>query len=79
MSNLRPVRHMERTYRRIGGSGHLQAFQVVVKETDLHVQADTDLSSQCREEVIAQRGYLEAFIRNHPEFLTTLIPWPIGC
>ena len=73
-----PVPPMARTYRRIGGRGHLQAFQVMVRETDLHVQAATDLSRQCREAVIKQRGYLEAFIRQHPGFLTSLIPWPEG-
>lgn len=48
---------------------------MVVKETDLFVQASVDLSRQCREAVIEQRGYLEAFIRQHPDFLTTLHPW----
>lgn len=71
----RPVRHVARTYRRIRGVGNLQTFQVVVKETDLHVQALTDLSRQCREVLIRQRGYLEAFVDDHPAFLTALTPW----
>jgi ApbE superfamily uncharacterized protein (UPF0280 family) len=71
----RPVPPAERAYRRVGGIDRLQAFQVVVKETDLFVQASVDLSRQCREAVIEQRGYLEAFIRQHPAFLTTLRPW----
>jgi ApbE superfamily uncharacterized protein (UPF0280 family) len=76
MTHHRPVPPAERTYRRIGGIGHLTAFQVVVKETDLHVQASRDLAPVCREAVIAQRGYLERFIRQHPDFLTRLAPWP---
>lgn len=75
MTAHRPVPHEERTYRRINGIGKLQAFQVVVKETDLHVQASVDLSRQCREALIRQRGFLEAFIRQHPDFLTALVPW----
>ncbi|MGD8267215.1 MAG: UPF0280 family protein [Desulfobacterales bacterium] len=76
MSHHHPVAPMARSYRLIGGMGHLQAFQVRVQETDLHVQAAVDLSPQCRNAVIVQRGYLEAFIREHPGFLTSLMPWP---
>ena len=75
MSLHRPVPPRERTYRRIGGVGQLQAFQVVVKETDLHVQAESDLTPQCREALIQQRAYLESFIQAHPGFLTALTPW----
>ncbi len=75
MSMHRPVPPSERTYRRISGVGQLQAFQVVVKETDLHVQADRDLAPQCREALIEQRAYLETFIQAHPDFLTALVPW----
>lgn len=78
MSLHHPTDPMARTYRRIDGMGHLQAFQVRVQETDLHVQAVADLSPQCRDAVIVQRGYLEAFIREHPGFLTSLVPWPEG-
>lgn len=70
-----PVPHAERTYRRINGIGKLKCFQVVVKETDLHVQALLDLSHECREALLQQRGYLETFIQHHPEFLNVLTPW----
>jgi hypothetical protein len=76
MSLHRPVRPEARTYRRISGAGNLQRFRVVVKETDLQVQAATDLSRRCRELIIRERGYLEAFIKQHPKFLTALTPWP---
>lgn len=75
MSHHRPVSHAKRAYRRIGGIGHLTAFKVVVKETDLYVQAPFDLTHSCREAVIAERGYLESFIEQHPDFLTRLTPW----
>ena len=39
------------------------------------VQADQDLSVLCREEVLAQRGYIEQYINQFPEFLQTLVPW----
>ena len=75
MAAMHPVPPSDRSYRRIGGIGDLTAFQVVVRETDLHIQADRDLSTQCREAVIQQRAYLEAFIQTHPAFLTTRTPW----
>jgi hypothetical protein len=67
-----------RTYRTRVSSGRLTAFEVRVKETDLHVQARSDLSAMTYEAVLEQRGYLEAYIRQHPAFVTTLKPWPLG-
>lgn len=68
-----------RTYRTRVDSGHLTAFEVTVKETDLHVQARSDLSALTRDLIIEQRGYLEAYIGQHPAFLSTLSPWtPTG-
>ncbi len=66
-----------RTYRNRVKSGHLTAFEVTVKETDLHVQARCDLSALTRDLILEQRGYLEAYIRQHPEFIATLNPWPL--
>lgn len=64
-----------RTYRARIDSGRLKAFEVTVKETDLHVQARSDLSALTRELVLEQRGYIEAYIRRYPEFASTLNPW----
>jgi uncharacterized protein len=54
----------------------LACFQVVVKETDLFVQADVDLKDQTRDLILTARGYLESHILQYPNFLTTLRPWP---
>jgi ApbE superfamily uncharacterized protein (UPF0280 family) len=67
-----------RTYRTRVNRNHLTAFEVTVKETDLHVQARSDLSELTREIVLEQRGYLEAYIRRHPDFVSTLTPWPLA-
>ena len=64
-----------RTYRRGAMVTHLHSFQVTVQETDLMVQAEQDLSVLCREEVLAQRGYIEQYSKRFPEFLRTLHPW----
>lgn len=67
-----------RTYRARVDSGRLKAFEVVVKQTDLHVRAQSDLSALAREAVLEQREYIEAYIRRHPEFLSALAPWAIA-
>jgi uncharacterized protein len=65
-----------RTYRGRVDSGRLTAFEVVVKQTDLHIQARSDLSALAREAILEQREYIEAYIRRYPQFVSTLSPWP---
>jgi len=64
----------ERTYRRLVKSDDLVAFEVVVKETDLLIRARKDLSKEARESVLRYRHQLEAYIRLHPMFRTSLVP-----
>jgi ApbE superfamily uncharacterized protein (UPF0280 family) len=65
-----------RTYRtRMARSG-LVGFRVAVKETDLMILADQDLSREVRSLVIQERQQLEAYGQKHPEFFTTLTPFP---
>jgi hypothetical protein len=54
----------------------LKGFRVVVKETDLWVLAARDFSPEVRDLVIQERQQLEAYIAGHPDFLTSLVPWP---
>jgi len=67
--------HQERTYRNLIESTQLQAYKVVVKETDLMVYSATKLIDETKELVLEQRGYVEAFIKSYPDFARTLIPW----
>ena len=67
--------YQERKYRNLIDTGELSNFRVVVQETDLQVHADRKLVTETRELVLEQRGYVEAYIKAHPEFLTTLTPW----
>ena len=73
LSNLRKAE--KRSYRQLGLLERLVSFQVTVLETDLWVQAEEDLTDICREEVLAQRGYIEHYIQRFPDFRTTLNPW----
>ena len=65
-----------RTYRTHMARSGLVGFRVVVKETDLWVLAARDFTREVRELVVQERQQLEAYIAGHPDFLTTLVPWP---
>ena len=67
--------HQERTYRNLVDTEKLKTFQVVVQETDLLVHAAGKLMQETRELVLEHRGYVEAYIKSYPDFMTTLNPW----
>ena len=64
-----------RTYRHHVRHSELTAYQVTVKETDLHVQTCGDHSQRVRDLILKHRGYLESYINAHPRFGQTLKPW----
>lgn len=68
--------YQPRTYRNRIRKPGLSAFQVVVKETDLHIQADQELKDHALERVLYHRGVLEKYIVRNPMFATTMAPWP---
>ncbi len=68
--------HEPRTYRTRMARAGLTGFRVAVRETDLWVLAAGDFSAEVRDLVIQERARLEAYIGGHPDFLTTLVPWP---
>jgi ApbE superfamily uncharacterized protein (UPF0280 family) len=67
----------EKKYRNRVSAGDLVSFQVRVKETDLLIHAESDLSKPAREAVLRCRGYLEAYIGLNPDFVRALTPWEI--
>lgn len=69
--------YQERTYRNLVHSKTLRAFKVVVQETDLLVHAARKMVAETRELVLEHRGYVEAYIKAHPDFMTTLTPWQL--
>lgn len=52
----------------------LTAFEITVQETNLHIQADTDLSGQAIQAVCHCRDLIEGHIRKHPAFAGSLVP-----
>jgi len=58
------------------GREGLVGFRVAVRETDLMILAQRDLAAEARGLVIQERQQLEAYIQQHPDFATTLTPFP---
>ena len=66
-----------RTYRDWVNDKELVSFSVVVKETDLHIRARSDLSAEALSATQRYRTDLESYIKSHPIFLTTLKPFEV--
>lgn len=64
----------KRTYRNLVKTNDLVKFEVIVKETDLLLRAERDLSNETRESVLKYRHQLETYIETNPEFQRSLIP-----
>jgi ApbE superfamily uncharacterized protein (UPF0280 family) len=53
----------------------LVSFEVAVKQTDLYIRSQRNLKDKALSSVLKHRAPLEAYIRHHPLFLTTLEPY----
>jgi ApbE superfamily uncharacterized protein (UPF0280 family) len=69
-----PYMYEKRTYRDLVKTDDLVKFEVVVKETDLLVRTERDLSAEARESVLRYRHQLETYIMLNPEFERSLVP-----
>lgn len=67
--------HQPRNYRHHIQAGSLVSFNVTVKETDLFIRADRPLTTIARDLILRHRGYLEAYITQHPDFVAAMAPW----
>jgi ApbE superfamily uncharacterized protein (UPF0280 family) len=68
--------YKDHAYRRYVHPNNLISFRVVVKETDLLVNALKDLTEKTKDIVHTYRRHLEEYIRSRPEFLLSLTPYP---
>ncbi len=66
-----------RTYRQLCKSD-LKAFTVSVRETDLALWAEKDLTMEATDLVLKYRHQIEEYISLDPVFATTLIPHPVS-
>src|SRR4030043_2296996 len=64
----------ERNYRNLVRTDDLVKFEVIVKETDLLVRAESNLFNETRESVLKYRHQLETYITMNPAFQRSLIP-----
>ncbi|CCK80010.1 UPF0280 family protein [Desulfobacula toluolica] len=63
-----------RIYRRQHQKKGLISFDITVKETNLNIQAETDLTDKTIKSVLTCRNYIETYINLHPEFATSMTP-----
>ena len=63
-----------RTYRSSARKKGLVSFTITVKETDLHIQAASDLSQEAVRSVLKHRGFIESYAQHDPRFYTSLNP-----
>jgi ApbE superfamily uncharacterized protein (UPF0280 family) len=63
-----------RTYRSNVLKPGLIPFNVTVKETNLHIQANTDLEKEAFQAVLKSRNYIEKYIKKCPDFATSFVP-----
>nr|WP_320014229.1 UPF0280 family protein [uncultured Desulfobacter sp.] len=52
----------------------LVSFNVTVKETNLNIQADSDLTEQATRAILTYRQYIENYITRFPRFADSLTP-----
>lgn len=70
--------YQPRYYREWAKERDLVNFNVVVKETDLYIRAQSNLKNKALDILQHQRALLEKYIARHPGFLTALESFPLG-
>lgn len=68
------MEYRERTYRHNILKNNLTSFHVSVRETDLFISSDRDLTKVALHSVFRYRKFIETYIACHPLFLTSLNP-----
>ncbi len=63
-----------RTYRKQHQKKGLIPFDITVKETNLNIQAQSDLTDIAIKAALTCRNYIEAYIKLYPGFATSLVP-----
>jgi ApbE superfamily uncharacterized protein (UPF0280 family) len=75
---MQNVKYQERIYRDWIRAEDLVGFRAVVKETDLFILAERDLSNEAIDSIIEFRTLIEEYIRKDPGFHTALTPYPVN-
>ncbi len=70
------MKYEERTYRSLINKDNLVLYHVRIGESDLFISSDTNLTDQALKSLAKHRYALETYIKSHPDFRTTLSPFP---
>jgi len=70
------MKHEERTYRSLINKDNLTSYNVQIAESDLLISSDTNLTDEAFESLGRYRHSLETYIKNHPNFRSSLLPLP---
>ena len=66
-----------RFYRQWGKRNDLISCHITVKQTDLYIQARSDVRGKAMRATLKYRMSIEEYIQKHPLFVTTLKPYPV--
>ena len=72
------IEYEKRGYREVLQTNDLVLFPVLVKETDLLVRAEKDLSEEVKGLVLKYRNQVEKYIEEDPDFKTILGPYTVN-
>ncbi|NTW07578.1 MAG: UPF0280 family protein [Syntrophaceae bacterium] len=64
----------ERTYRSLINKDNITSYNVKIAESDLLISSDTNLADLAYKSLLKHRNFIESYIKNHPEFRTSLLP-----
>jgi len=68
----------ERRYRDWARDNDLVGFQAIIKETDLFIKAERDLSVEATNSIRTFRRQIEEYVRIDPKFQTSLKPYVVN-
>lgn len=74
MISKKPESYVERSYRAFPDQGGLVSSFVGIKDTDLHILADREVSDLAQELALQYRLQIEQYIKKCPEFAGALSP-----
>lgn len=72
----KPESYIAREYRAVQDQGDLVSSYATIKDTDLHILADREVSSVAQELALRYRLQIEKYIEKCPEFARALVPLP---
>ncbi|MDK2897184.1 MAG: uncharacterized protein PWP04_1304 [Candidatus Atribacteria bacterium] len=72
------MNYLERWYRDYMQAQDLVGFSVKIEESDLHFQANMDLTQLAKDTLEKERRNLKAYLRYHPQFATSLSPLSVS-